>query len=137
MGAATTSTRSAGGNALRYLGVASILVVGGIHLQQYKSVPISQVPTIGTLFILNAIGAAGVALAITALRGKLAALASLGGIGISVGALVSIVIAMNGTIFGYSEPSFRPGVTIAVVAEVLSVIVLSALALRDFSSDET
>ncbi|CAN5494349.1 hypothetical protein BH10ACT11_BH10ACT11_00550 [soil metagenome] len=136
MSAVATHTRSTAGDALRFLGVASILVVGGVHLQQYKSF-ISDVPTIGTLFLLNAIGAAGIALGITALRGKLAAMAAASGVGLSLGALGSIVIAMNGTIFGYAEPSFRPGVTIAVIAEIVSVVVLSALAMREFRSDET
>lgn len=132
----TTSTRAAGGDILRYLGVAAILVVGGVHLQQYESF-ISEVPTIGTLFVLNAVGAAGVALGITAFRGKLAALAAAAGAGLSIGALVSIVIALNGTIFGYSEPTGRPSITIAIGAEIVSVIVLSALAVRDAHSDET
>ncbi len=136
MSAATTSTRSATGDALRYAAVAAILVVGGVHLQQYKSF-ISEVPTIGTLFILNAIGAAGIALGITALRGKLAALAALGGVGLSLGAIISVLISLNGTIFGYSEPDLRPAITLALIAEVLSVILLSALAVREFRSDET
>jgi hypothetical protein len=41
----------------RYLGAASILVVGGIHAQQYYDAYFSYVPTIGTLFLLSFIGA--------------------------------------------------------------------------------
>ena len=45
---------------LRLLAVALLLVEGGIHLQQYEG-PLNAVPTINTLFVLNAFGAAAIA----------------------------------------------------------------------------
>src|SRR6201999_530113 len=50
---------------LRRLGALTLLIVGGVHLQQYLA-GYSSVPTIGTLFILNAIGAAVVAICLLA-----------------------------------------------------------------------
>ena len=44
-------------DALRYLGALATLVVGAVHLQQYADF-ISDVPTIGVLFLLNGLGAA-------------------------------------------------------------------------------
>ena len=40
-------------DALRALAVALLLVEGAIHLQQYVG-PLNAVPTINTLFVLNA-----------------------------------------------------------------------------------
>src|SRR6185503_4188916 len=51
------STRFVAGEAARYLGAVSILVVGAIHAQQYYDAYFSYVPTIGTLFLLSFIGA--------------------------------------------------------------------------------
>src|SRR3954468_22265576 len=50
----------------RYLGAVSILVVGGIHAQQYYDAYYSEVPTIGPLFLLSFIGAGIVGAALLA-----------------------------------------------------------------------
>lgn len=43
-------------DSVRLVAVALLLAQGAIHLQQYEG-PISAVPTINTLFVLNAVGA--------------------------------------------------------------------------------
>jgi hypothetical protein len=48
-------------DSLRVTAVALLLAEGAIHLQQYEG-PLNAVPTINTLFVLNAIGAAAIAL---------------------------------------------------------------------------
>ena len=107
----------------RYLGAVATLVVGVVHLQQYSDF-ISEVPTIGALFLLNG-AAAGVVVILLATR--LAPLGALGGIGVSAGALVSVAIAMtSGGLFDYREPSFRTPVTLSIVAEVAAVVLLVA-----------
>ena len=55
-------------DAVRVLAVALLLVEGGIHLQQYEG-PLHAVPTISTLFVLNAVGAAVLALVLPARAG--------------------------------------------------------------------
>jgi hypothetical protein len=41
----------------RVLGAVALLVVGGLHYQQYRYAFYSSVPTIGPLFLANFIGA--------------------------------------------------------------------------------
>ena len=109
--------------ALRYLGAIATLVVGAVHVQQYADF-ISDVPTIGVLFLLNGLGAGVVAILLTTRRAWLGAL---GGIAVSAGALVSVLISMtDGGLFDYTEPTFRSAVVIAVVAEAAAVVLLLA-----------
>lgn len=95
--------------------------MGGVHLQQYLSF-IKDVPTVGVLFILNAVGAAGIALALAGTRNALPAVA---GIALCVGALVSVAIALYATLFGYTE-TWRVPTVLAVASELVAVAVLAA-----------
>lgn len=103
------------------IGAAATLAVGAVHLQQYLDF-IHDVPTISVLFVLNGIGAGVVAVL---LQTRVRALAALGGIGLSVGALVSLAISMRSSgLFDYVEPTFRAPVVFAIVAEVVAVLAL-------------
>lgn|GEM_PF-1574289 len=108
---------------LRVLGALATIVVGAIHLQQYADF-ISDVPTIGVLFVLNGLGAGVLAIMLAT---RAASLAAAGAIALSAGSLVSIAISMteNG-LFDYVESDFRAPVVIAVVAEVAAIVLLSA-----------
>ncbi len=109
-------------------GVATFLV-GAIHLQQYADF-IKDVPTIGTLFLLNSFAAGLICLMLAT---RLRTLAALGGIAVSAGALVSLAVARfaSGGLFDYVEPTFRGPVAISVAAEVIAVLCLAAhLAVR-------
>ena len=108
-------------DALRCLGALATIVVGAVHVQQYADF-ISDVPTIGVLFVLNGLGA-GVVVILLATR--LAPLGAVGGIALSAGALVSVLISMtDGGLFDYTEPTFRSAVVIAIVAEAAAVVLL-------------
>ncbi len=109
-------------------GVAALLVaiIAAVHLQQYLDF-ISQIPTIGVLFGLNAAGGAGLAVALISNDRVLQMLAAVGSIGLAAGSLVSIVIALSGSLFGYSEPTLRLPILIAILAEVAAIPVLIAL----------
>jgi hypothetical protein len=108
---------------LRYAGALATIVVGAVHVQQYADF-IHDVPTIGVLFLLNGAGAGVVAVLLATRRAPLGAIA---GIGLSAGAVVSIVIAMGSRgLFDYVEPDFRTPVVIAVVAEIAAVVLLLA-----------
>ena len=115
-------------NALRYTGAALTLVVGVVHIQQYLDL-IGDVPTIAELFVLNGIGAG---IVVVLLMTRLRLLGALGGIGLSIGALVSLAIAryVEEGLFDYIEPTFRAPVIVAVLAEVGAVVALSAYLVR-------
>lgn len=108
--------------------VAAVLVavVAAVHLQQYVDF-ISEVPTVGVLFVLNAAGGAGLAVALISRERPLRLLAAVGSIGLAAGSLISIVIALTGNFFGYSEPTLRLPILIAIIAEVAALPVLVAL----------
>jgi hypothetical protein len=110
---------------VRYLAVGLLLLEAGIHLQQYEG-PLRPVPTVGPLFVLNAIGAAGLALMLSGTRGDLAKLCALAGIAMTLGDLVALAITRASVLFNYSEPTLRPAVTLAAVVEVAAVAALGA-----------
>ena len=120
-------------NLLLMAGGVATFLVGAIHLQQYADF-IKDVPTIGTLFLLNSFAAGVICLMLPT---RLRTLAALGGIAVSAGALLSLAVARfaSGGLFDYVEPTFRGPVAISVVAEVIAVLCLVAhLAVRARSS---
>lgn len=109
---------------LRRLGALATIVVGVVHLQQYAD-SLSDVPTIGVLFLLNAAGAGVVAVLLATRRA--APLGALAGIALSAAAIVSVLISMtDGGLFDYTEPTFRTAVVVAVVFEAAAVLLLLA-----------
>lgn len=113
---------------LRLVAVALLLFEGAIHLQQVEG-PLSSVPTINTLFALNAVGAAGIALVLAGSRAGVAVLGALAGLVLTLGALVSLAISRAGTLFAYSEPTLRPAVTLAAAVELATVLALAGFML--------
>ncbi len=109
---------------LRQLGALLMLVVAGVHFQQYVDF-MSEVPTVGVLFLLNAAGGAGLLLAMLTRDRLIALLAMIGSLGLVIGSLVSIGIALQGSFFGYREPTLRLPIVIAIAAEALLILVLA------------
>lgn len=108
---------------LRYLGALATIVVGVVHLQQYADF-ISDVPTIGVLFLLNGAGAGVVTILLATGRAPLGAL---GAVALSAGALVAVLVSMTDSgLFEYTEPTLRSAVVIAMVAEAAAVVLLLA-----------
>jgi hypothetical protein len=95
----------------RALGALATIAVGAIHLQQYYKL-YSGVPTIGTLFVLNFIGATAIGLALLApierIAEVLVPLAALAGIGLSATSFVFLWISERTPLFGFKEPGFDP-----------------------------
>ena len=123
----------AAAEAARYLGAISVLLVGVVHAQQYYDAYFSVVPTIGTLFLLSFLGAGAVGAALFApLRrfGRageaILALAALGGIGIAVGTLVSLLISEYTPLFGFMESGYRMAVVLTLLFDVLTTVFLGA-----------
>ncbi len=113
-------------SSLRVIAAVLVGVIAAVHLQQYLDF-ISEVPTIGVLFLLNAAGGAGLALALIARDAWLRRLAAAGSLGLAAGSLVSIAIALSSSLFGYSEPTLRLPILIAILAEVAVIPVLVGL----------
>jgi hypothetical protein len=116
----------------RYLGAVSILVVGGIHVEQYYRDYFSVVPTIGTLFLLSFVGAGvvGTTLLLPVRRlGRRAgdlilSLAALGAIGIALGTLVSLLISEYTPLFGFMESGYRLAVVLTLLFDGLTTVSL-------------
>jgi hypothetical protein len=120
--------------AARVLGALAILAVGAVHLQQYDKL-YSEVPTIGTLFALNFIGATAIGLALLApierLAGRYGLLAvtllALAGIGQAATAFVFLWIAERTPLFGFQEPGYDPtAIAASRGAEIATVVLLGA-----------
>jgi len=105
-----------------------------VHFQQYVDF-MSEVPKVGVLFLLNAAGGAGLVFALISRERLLRLPAELGAIGLAVGSLVSITIALSGNFLGYSEPSLRLPIVIAIVAEILAIPLLAWLARQELQPD--
>ena len=118
--------------AARVLGALSLLAVGAIHLQQYFEL-YSEIPTIGTLFVLNFVGATVVGLALLApverlpgrRGGATLALLTLAGIGQAATAFVFLLISERTPLFGFKEPGYDPAAILASrLAEGATVVLL-------------
>jgi hypothetical protein len=122
---------------MRRLGAITLLIVGAVHLQQYVANDYSVLPTIGPLFLLNAVGAGIVAISLLApiermLGDRQADLAvgllAVVALAIAVGSLVALFIAESQPLFGFMENGYDTPILIAIVAEALTVILLAPVA---------
>jgi hypothetical protein len=121
------------GETARYLGAISILIVGGIHAQQYYSAYFRVVPTIGTLFLLSFVGAGIVGATLFApvrrlgerLGNLVLVLAALGAIGIAVATFVSLLISEYTPLFGFMESGYRLAVVLTLVFDGLTTVFLA------------
>ena len=111
---------------LRLVAAGLVAVIAGVHFQQYVDF-ISEVPKVGVLFLLNAAGGAGLAVALLSSERKLRLLAVMGALGLAAGSLVSIAIALSGDFLGYSEPTLRLPIVVAILAELAAVPILAVL----------
>ena len=116
----------------RVLGAFSLLAVGAVHLQQYDDL-YSAIPTIGTLFVLNFVGATvvGVGLLVPFERlsrrwgAVVVAGLAVGGIALAGTAYVFLLIAERRPLFGFMEPGYNPAaIHVAQVSEIATVALL-------------
>jgi hypothetical protein len=139
---------------LRILGALAVLAMGAVHLQQYIGAGYHAIPTIGTLFLLNAIGSGIVgiglllpverALSARPARATVGALA-LAAVAMSAAALVSLFISESGSLFGFSESGYRTAIVVAIVAEAATILLLvpvvavslgRAFSYRNYANDQ-
>jgi hypothetical protein len=114
---------------LALLAAALVAVIAAVHFQQYVDF-MSQVPTVGVLFLLNAAAGAGIAAALLSHDIRLRWVAATAAVGLALGSLASIMIALQSSFFGYAEPTLRFPIVLAIIAEVAVLPVLGLLLLR-------
>lgn len=115
-------------------GAAAVLATGADHLYEYAHDGFSSVPTIGTLFLLNFIGATiiGVALLLPLARiaprfgERLRALLAISGVGLAGTSLLALWISETSSLFGFSDYGFRATIVVAIVAESVAIVTLGA-----------
>lgn len=115
-----------------YLGAVSVLATGIDHIEQYAVDNYSTVPTIGTLFLLNLIGAVVITIGLIAplrrVAGRYADLIraafAVGGIGLGVLSLAGLFVSETSGLFGFVEHGYRMAIVVAIVAEVAAIVFL-------------
>lgn len=122
---------------MRILGALAILAVGAVHLQQYIGADYQAIPTIGPLFLLNAIGSGVVGMALLlpverslAPRKAHTAIAVLGtgAVAIAIGSLVALFISESGSLFGFTETGYRAAIVVTIIAEAATIVLLGPVA---------
>lgn len=116
------------------VGGAAVLVTGADHRDEYTANQFSTVPTIGTLFLLNFIAASVVGAGLLLPLGHTAKryadpvrrLLALSGIGIAATSLIGLWISESSNLFGFTDHGFRPTIVVAIVAESLAIVALTA-----------
>lgn len=130
--AAPNRTRGRVWLALRFLGALAVLATGAVHLYEFERF-YSQIPTIGTLFFLNFLGATAIGLGplapIEHISGRYgsALLVVLAGAGIALAAVAFafLLISEQTPLFGFMEPGYDPtGIAAARGAEIATVLCL-------------
>jgi len=116
----------------RCLGALSLFAVGAVHLQQYDDL-YSAIPTIGTLFVLNFVGATVLSVGLLVPFERLSsrwgplvvAALALGGIALAAVSYVFLLIAERRPLFGFMEPGYNPGaIRFSQVSEIATVALL-------------
>ena len=118
--------------AARTLGALALLVVGGIHYQQYRYAFYSSIPTIGPLFLANFIAATVLGLFLLApgrsglgrLGRSLDQLAALAGVGVAAGALAALLISEHTSLFGFMEHGYRFAIVLAIASDAAAAAIL-------------
>jgi predicted lipoprotein with Yx(FWY)xxD motif len=115
---------------LRVAGAGLLIATAAIHLDLYLT-GYRTIPTIGWLFLLQVIAAFGLALAVLAIPGRLAALSRLAaaaGAGFALATLAGYLLSVWTGLFGFKEVRTGAGIAAGIV-EVAAFVVLAALAL--------
>jgi hypothetical protein len=120
----------------------ALLVVGGVHYQQYQYEFYSAIPTIGPLFLANAVGGTALGLfllfpvrPLRGLGGVPDAVAALAGIGLAAGAFIALVISEHTPLFGFQEHGYRFAIVLALVSEALAIVMLTLFLWRGLARD--
>ena len=131
-----TGTRSL--SPTRTLGALALLVVGGVHYQQYHYAFYSSIPTIGPLFLANFFAATGLGLfLLLPVRPRLGhlgrlldQLAALAGVGLAGGGFIALLISEHTPLFGFMEHGYRFAIVLALTSEAIAIGTLTLFLAR-------
>ena len=113
------------------MGTVALAVVGVVHLNLYAREHYSQIPTIGSLFLLDVILAWSAALALTLLRSvRLRRYTAGMGALLCIGTFAGYMVALVHPLFGFEEPGISYSGGVAIAAELLGSVSLGLYALR-------
>jgi hypothetical protein len=116
------------------LGALAVLAIGAVHLHEFQGL-YSRIPTIGTLFFLNFLGATAIGLCllppVQRIAGRygdaLLLLLAAAGIALAAVSLAFLVISEHTPLFGFQEPGYDPsGIAATRLAEIAAVLLLGA-----------
>src|SRR5262245_6831337 len=113
--------------AWRLLSAIMLLVMGGIHLYLVFD---GVGGLLGKLFVLNAVGALVLAIAIIVLRGRLLSLATVLGLLFMVGTLLALVLALTVGLFGIRDVLNYQLVPTTLVVESIGTIIMAVTVTR-------
>ena len=117
--------------AWRLLSAIVLLAMGGIHLYLVFD---GVGGTLGVLFVLNAIGALVLAIAVIALRGRLLSLATALSVLFMVGTLLALILALTVGLFGIHESIDFTLVPTTLVVESIGTVILAITAVLTLRS---
>jgi hypothetical protein len=131
-------TRSRSLTVSRTLGAIALLLIGGIHYQQYRYAFYSAVPTIGALFLANFIGATMLGLFLLTpgksrlgrLGKMLEQLAALAGVGLAASGLAALLVSEHTPLFGFMEHGYRFVIVLTLTSEAAAIALLTLFLVR-------
>jgi hypothetical protein len=104
------------------LSAVFLLVTGGIHIYLVFT---GTGGILGVMFVLNAIAALVLAIAMVVLRGRLLQLATVASLLFMIATLSALFLALTVSLFGITESWDRPLVPQTVVIEAIGIVVLA------------
>jgi hypothetical protein len=131
--------------AARTVGAISLLVIGGIHYQQYRYALYSVIPTIGPLFIVNFLSATALGLFLLApFKSRLGhpgelldQFAALAGVGVAASGLAALLISEHTLLFGFMEHGYRFVIVLTIASEAMAIAMLTLFLVRARSHART
>lgn len=108
---------------LRALIAALAGAIGGIHLDLWYARGYRHIPTIGALFLLNAVAGFLLAIGSLTLPSRVLPLAWLATAGYSAATLVALLISLNVTLFGFTETASAALLVPSVGIEATALVV--------------
>jgi hypothetical protein len=113
-------------NLMRYAGALAVLAVGIDHIVEYYAYDYRALPTIGTLFLLNFLGAMVIGLALLAPIRRFRKPLAAGGITLGVGTLAGLLVSEKVGLFGFVEYGYRSSIVLSMGFDIAAAVFLAA-----------